>query len=942
MAVRTVELYDPATSSTIGTIYFNTNTRLWYSNSDCTYQISHVSIPFRAQYAFTGYRFGTASTATLFVDESGAIVYTPEWTSIGTTRLYARWEQISCRFYVNWTSTAHTPTFPYLEWYRSVAASTRFYADSQLTQEIYGIGVLISAGYKFNGVYYVNESGTVTARYADTDGKFMTPSPWTESDRTDDWDVTSYLHFLLCYYMTLNANGGTGGEANKVYYDRVNGKWCNDAYMVNVITAVALPTLSGKIFKGYYTSSSGGTQVIDAHGVFLSGAKLTSSNKTFYAQWASPVEITLNRSSGTGGTSALWYGGGKWYDSVSLDNEVDSIILPTRENHRFLGYYSGTTQVIAPDGTISSSYAPEAAETVNASWEQVSWTVGIELNGGGGITAIYADYAKTAFYSDEFCTGEPLNTITRPTRAGYRFVGCYTTNDVSGVQVIDGTGAITADAATWLAGLSANATIHCIWKQVFKITLDGVGGEGAPGEIYYDDLYGNFYDSEEMSQAVTQIDCPRLECFAFQGFYTEDEGGTQRIAADGTFASGWAPSASETLYAQWVRRSWRYAVNVNGGSGGTSVIYRNGGAAWYADDACADAITEIVPPTRPGYSFAFCYDGSESNVAVDATGLILADPAVESDGGCSVKWTANTYTLNFNYNGGSGDTPSKQVTFGQPIGTLPTAVRQRAYFIGWLIDGESINAETPYAVPGNATATANWDLQFGGVTDYFGLASYALVPVSSTTGDTRHRVAVSHGGKYESGVNEIGGIWRNPSVTYVVKANTTVIVPLGKAWAATFTGSGSNRKMTVSGYMITTVEIVTEVGKFPTVTVSAVANEGANSVNNFTENKNKFNVSVHVVARSKAQNLLGAISGGGYLQRCSLVATCDPVVCEENLMPCASDIVNGRYELSAETLAENVKSAPTMNGVFALIDDPKQTRESDYIRYTIEARKEMV
>ena len=281
------------------------------------------------------------------------------------------------------------------------------------------------------------------------------------------------------------------------------------------------------------------------------------------------------------------------------------------------------------------------------------------------------------------------------------------------------------------------------------------------------------------------------------------------------------------------------------------------------------------------------------------------------------------------------------MTFGQPIGTLPTAVRPRAYFRGWLIHGESINEETPYAVPGNSTATANWDLQFGGVTDYFGLASSALVPVSSTTGDTRHRVAVSHSGKYESGVNEIGGIWRNPSVTYVVKANTTVIVQLGKAWAATFTGSGSSRKMTVSGYMITTVEIVTEFGKFPTVTVSAVANEGANAVNNFTENKNKFNVSVPVVARSKAQNLLGAISGGGYLQRCSLVATCDPVVCEENLMPFASDIVNGRYELSAETLAANAEAAPTMNGVFALIDDPRQTRESDYIRYTIEARKEM-
>lgn len=239
------------------------------------------------------------------------------------------------------------------------------------------------------------------------------------------------------------------------------------------------------------------------------------------------------------------------------------------------------------------------------------------------------------------------------------------------------------------------------------------------------------------------------------------------------------------------------------------------------------------------------------------------------------------------------------------------------------------------------TLTASWT---GGVIDYFNLASDALVPIAATTGDTRHRVAVSHGGKYESGVNQIGGIWRNPSVTYAVKANTTVAVQLGKGFAAQKSGS----TMTVSGYMITTVEIVTEVGKFPTVTVSAVANEGANAVNNFTVNADKFNVSVPVIARSKAQNLLGAISGGGHLQSCRLVAACDPVVCEENLMPCASDIVHGRYELAAETLAAENNAAPTMasasgsNGGFALIDDPKQTSESDFVRYSVNARKEMV
>ena len=354
-------------------------------------------------------------------------------------------------------------------------------------------------------------------------------------------------------------------------------------------------------------------------------------------------------------------------------------------------------------------------------------------------------------------------------------------------------------------------------------------------------------------------------------------------------------------------------------------------------------------PTREGYNFLGYYASkSGGSRYVNEGGTIVVSVALTADLAIYARWQEREYTLAFDYNGGAGGTVSKTVTFGAAIGTLPTPTRDQASFDGWYIGGIIVNgfvsggtkitASTVWNITEDKIATASWLRYFGGVADYFGLASSSLVPVASTTGDTRHRVAVSHGGKYERGVNEVGNVWRNPSVTYVVKADTTVAVQLGKGFAAQKRGS----TMTVSGFMITTVEIMTEVGKFPTVTVSAVANEGANAINNFTVNKNKFNVSVPVVARSRAQNLLNAISGGGYLQRCSLVATCDPVVCEENLMPCASDIVNGRYELAAETLAANREAAPTMNGGFALIDDPKQTRESDFIRYTIEARKEMV
>ena len=416
------------------------------------------------------------------------------------------------------------------------------------------------------------------------------------------------------------------------------------------------------------------------------------------------------------------------------------------------------------------------------------------------------------------------------------------------------------------------------------ITLNNNGGSGASPTTLYYNTTGYYWATAKNTGTSYRIysltSKPTRANYIFAGFFTSTSGGTQMISASGSLGAGYDPGGDVTIYARWNAYATITLSKGEYGTGGTSAFYyKLVGGGFYSNTALTTAITSITPPTGGG--------------------------------------TFGGYKLN---------------------GTL-------------MIDrsGAFTPALLSHTFSANATLLASW---IGGCIDWFGLSSSALVPIASTTGDTRHRVAVSHGGKYESGVNEVGKVWRNPSVTYAVKANTTVAVQLGKAWrprnAAGQEVAVGASTIAVSGFMITTVEIVTEVGKFPTVTVSAVANEGANAVNNFTVNANKFNVSVPVVARSKAQNLLNAISGGGHLQSCRLVAACDPVVCEENLMPCASDIVNGRYELSAETLAPNGEAAPTMtaasgaNGGFALIDDPRQGRDCDFMRYTIEARKEMV
>lgn len=477
----------------------------------------------------------------------------------------------------------------------------------------------------------------------------------------------------------------------------------------------------------------------------------------------------------------------------------------------------------------------------------------------------------------------------------------------------------------------------------YKITFSKSNWSGGTDAIWYDTVQRSFFGDEDCTQEVAAIEPPTRECYRFNGYYSASSGGVQYVDDMGNFTDALQSLSitnAKTFTAQGTRASYKLTLDDNGGTGGAGALYYDGQTDdLYSDDRLTATTASVAVPSLAGHDFIGYYAAkSGGSRYVGETGSVVASVVLTEDLTVYARWRAREYVLSFDYNGGDGDTRRKSVTFGQAIGDLPDATWTRANFNGWALNGAIVTGATVWDVPGDATAVASWLKHFGGVVDYFGMASDALVPIASSSGDECRRVTVAHGGKYESGVAETGGVWRNPSVTYAVKADTVVSVRLGKAFAAEKSGNA----MTRSGYMVTAVEITTEVGKFPTVTISATANEGANAVNNFAVNANKFDVSVPVAARSKAQNLLGAISGGGYLQRVTLLAACDPVVCEENLMPCASDIVNGRYELNAETVAPGGEAAPAATAGFAATGMPASCMDGAYCRYGIKARKEMV
>ena len=556
---------------------------------------------------------------------------------------------------------------------------------------------------------------------------------------------------------------------------------------------------------------------------------------------------------------------------------------------------------------------------------------------GKNIDILYYKTETECYYSSPSST-TPITSMSVPTFEGYVFDGCWLEGKT--VQYVYPTGQFT-DA--FLSRVWQNdGMILVAWTDPIshKVVVDPNNGSGGTSEFYCRIEDGAFFADSLCEIPIESVDLPTFPRYTCRGLFESTVVGSEQYATSfGVLLPALSAVAKNTdllIYAGWLANC-EITLNPKGGIGGTSVIYYDiVNQRFCIDENTRYAITEVTPPTKNGYTFAGYYTqetGGEQ--AIDADGLFVAGYAAEDDAILFAHWVeipiGGKYTLSFDTNGGTGNPSPIEVQVGVEVGDLPTTSMIGFVFVGWYIGIIQIVPDTIWMIEENSTAVAHWERananSFGRVVDYFYNDNPALVPIESGNGDNKQRICVSHVGRYESGVSQVSGVWRNPFVRYAVVNSCTVEAVLGKAWP--------NVGRSVSGYMLVRVTVDTAFAQWPVVTFEAVANEGADAIN-------KFNIAVQVSARTKAQNLLGAVSTGGKLHRCTLVASCDPVVVAENMMPCASDVVHGKLTVSAETISPKSENAPTAANGFVSIGEPKQTAEKAYTGYSITAEKEII
>lgn len=184
---------------------------------------------------------------------------------------------------------------------------------------------------------------------------------------------------------------------------------------------------------------------------------------------------------------------------------------------------------------------------------------------------------------------------------------------------------------------------------------------------------------------------------------------TQRIGAACTVtnSSGYL-NGSSRIDDGWTipaLKSYNVAYNANGGSGAPSTQTK-----WYGETLTLSS----VKPTRTGYTFAgWNTNSSGTGTNYSAGGSYTGNAAVT----LYAKWTAITYTVSYNANGGTGAPGNQTKTYGQTL-TLSTTVPTRTNynFKGW---ATSASATTPNYQPGgsytaNAAVTlyAVWEIAY--------------------------------------------------------------------------------------------------------------------------------------------------------------------------------------------------------------------------------------
>lgn len=377
-----------------------------------------------------------------------------------------------------------------------------------------------------------------------------------------------------------------------------------------------------------------------------------------------------------------------------LPGTVITLPTPTRTGYSFVEWKEAETsgdggEIDLTPGILSlddedaeaaneATYRVDGAVTLFALWQPNKYTVSFDANGGETVSE-----TKTLGY------GSKYGNLPTTTREGYTFLGWFT--------AAEGGQQIGVDVKT--VRIAEDHKLYAHWEKkeytvVGKLYLNGKPVMKADGTSQYlstplTGLYGDAIDYTSTKTwaenlVLTDIDLANEPIKATVKIYKD--GGTWDPSA--TFGN---PDVSPNYV--WVDVTTYYEVVFN-----TSV---EGLAVGTKTVKYGDKVEKPEDPTREGYKFLGWFKDGE-----DAA--FNFDTPITQKTELTARWEKKTYTVTFDPNSGAVEQTSKNVTFDDAYGDLPTPTRAHHTFKGWYLGNTEVTKDTIVETAEDHTLMARW------------------------------------------------------------------------------------------------------------------------------------------------------------------------------------------------------------------------------------------
>ncbi|WP_182302052.1 InlB B-repeat-containing protein [Cohnella cholangitidis] len=271
--------------------------------------------------------------------------------------------------------------------------------------------------------------------------------------------------------------------------------------------------------------------------------------------------------------------------------------------------------------------------TLYAKWTINQYLILFNSDGGTAVSNQTVSHNSTA------------TTPSNPTKVGHSFSGWYTD---AGLTM----------PFAFTTAIRGNLTLYAGWTaEVYPVTFNSNGGTAVSAQsVSYNDT------------AIAPTD-PTKTGYTFEGWY-KDAGFTT------LFHFTDAITGTATLHAKWLADIHTVTFESNGGTSVSSQEVSYDGTA-----------TEPADPAKTGYAFEAWYTDEDMTVPFTFSTAITGDLTLYAN------WTANSYAVTFDSNGGS--TVSSQPVSYNNTATAPADPTMAGHtFEGWYTDEDLTTAFT--------------------------------------------------------------------------------------------------------------------------------------------------------------------------------------------------------------------------------------------------------